>query len=269
MNYARSVTRIFATAVAVCALVATPASATHSWKNYHWARTANPFALGLGDNVDPSWDGFLKDSELDWGKGWPNPLTTSPVTPVIVQGGTRPKNCKATSGRVEVCNAAYGRNGWLGLAQIWTSGDHIVQGVSKLNDTYFNMTAYNSPEWRRSVMCQEIGHTFGLGHNDEDFNTVMNTCMDYANDPTNNQHPNHHDFEQLNLIYGHGDSTTTVGSLSSSSGRGAGGEAGNTPADWGRAVAFTRDGRGRIFERDLGNGLRLTTFVTWVRRGRE
>ena len=26
----------------------------HAWKNYHWARTTNPFTLELGDNVTES-----------------------------------------------------------------------------------------------------------------------------------------------------------------------------------------------------------------------
>jgi hypothetical protein len=40
-------------------------------------------------------------------------------------------------------------------------------------------------------MCQEVGHTFGLDHQDENFNnTNLGTCMDYTNDPSTNQHPN-------------------------------------------------------------------------------
>ena len=47
---------------------------------------------------------------------------------------------------MEVCNATYGNTGWLGVAQIWTSGSHIVQDTGKLNDTYFNTAKYNKPE---------------------------------------------------------------------------------------------------------------------------
>jgi len=31
--------------------MASTASATHSWGGYHWARTANPFTIKLGNNV--------------------------------------------------------------------------------------------------------------------------------------------------------------------------------------------------------------------------
>lgn len=34
------------------------------------------------------------------------------------------------------------------------------------------------------VTCQEVGHTFGLDHRDENFdNGNLGTCMDYTNDP--------------------------------------------------------------------------------------
>jgi len=35
----------------------------------------------------------------------------------IVAGGTTARRCRATIGRVEVCNAAYGNNGWLGVGK--------------------------------------------------------------------------------------------------------------------------------------------------------
>ncbi|MBI1895150.1 MAG: hypothetical protein HYS04_01245, partial [Acidobacteria bacterium] len=50
------------------------------------------------------------------------------------------------------------------------------------------------------------------GHQDEDFNNPnLGTCMDYTSNPSSNQHPNQHDYDQLELIYAHLDSTTTVG----------------------------------------------------------
>ena len=50
------------------------------------------------------------------------------------------------------------------------------------------------------VMCQEVGHDFGLDHQDENFNNPnLGTCMDYTNDPSTNQHPNAHDYEELDI----------------------------------------------------------------------
>jgi hypothetical protein len=233
--------------------MAIPASATHSWNNYHWARTTASFTLTLGDNVGPAWDFYLQQASTDW--------TDSGVLDTIVRAGTvAPKKCRPTSGMVQVCNSAYGRNGWLGIAQIWISGSHITQGTVKLNDTYFSMAAYNKPEWRALVMCQEIGHTFGLDHQDENFdNANLGTCMDYTSKPLgppNNEHPNDHDDEELAIIYKHLDNKSTVApSLVASA----------APADdWGRAIRFTREGKGRVFVNDLGPNQQVVTFVTWA-----
>ncbi len=227
-----------------------PASATHSWNGYHWARTANPFTVALGDNVGPAWDFYLRQASTDW--------TNSGVLDTVVRAGTvEPRKCRPTAGMVQVCNASYGRNGWLGIAQIWVTGSHITQGTVKLNDSYFSLAAYNKPEWRALVACQEIGHTFGLDHQDENnSNANLGTCMDYSSKPLgppDNEHPNTHDYDELAIIYGHLDSTSTITpSLVASS-----------PAadDWGRAIRFTREGKGRVYVKDLGPGRQLVTFV--------
>ena len=242
----------------VAATVAGPAGANHSWNNYHWARTINPFELKLGDNVSSAWASYLVTTSTDWSAS--DVLDTTKVT-----GGANPKNCRPTAGRVEVCSSSYGNNGWLGLAQIWISGSHITQGAVKVNDYYFNTAKYNAPAWRNLVMCQEVGHTLGLGHNDEDFeNTPTGTCMDYSNDPQPNQHPNAHDYAQLKTIYAHLDSTTTVGTLATSA-RQDGAGAGNSQAEWGQAIRYDGDGRPSLFVRELGNDQRVFTFVTWTR----
>lgn len=241
------------TLVLVLSLLAMPVLADHAWGNYHWARTSNPFTLRLGDNVSGPWDAALGESVTDWSKSSVLDLT-------VVPGGTTPKRCRPTTGRVEVCNAAYGRNGWLGIAQVWLSGQHITQGVAKMNDTYFSLSPYNSSVWRNHVMCQEIGHTFGLDHQDES-GASLGTCMDYATDPSNSQHPNQHDYQQLELIYEHLDSTSTV----------AAAPAGflhaelHSRAEWGRLLRASTDGSAAVYARDFGNGYQVVTFVIWAR----
>jgi len=251
------VSRRLAAAVAALALVVgLPAavSANHSWGSYHWARTANPFTLKVGDNVGPAWDGILNTTISDWTQS-----TVLNLTKVTGQGGTR-KKCNPTVGRVEVCNNTYGNNGWLGVAQIWASGSHITQGTVRLNDTYFNTSTYNTTAWRNLVSCQEVGHTLGLDHQDENFNNAnLNTCMDYTNNPSTNQHPNQHDYDQLVTIYSHLDSTTTVGAAAPS---GAANGAWNS--EFGREVARSGDGRASVFVRDLGAGQRIITHVYWA-----
>ncbi len=232
------------------------AEANHSWGPYHWARTSNPFTLQLGDNVSTAWDSYLGTASTDWS-------ASTVLDTTIVAGAANPKNCRPTAGHVQVCNSNYGNNGWLGIAQIWTNGDHITQGVVKLNDTYFNTARYNTPAWRNFVMCQEVGHTFGLNHQDEDFNNAnLNTCMDYTSDPSTNQHPNAHDYEQLATIYAHPDSTTTVGSAKVLPAPATGDL--NSPNEWGKLVSKSANGKAATFERDLGNSQKVLTHVYYA-----
>ena len=123
--------------------------------------------------------------------------------------------------------------------------------------------SYNTPAWRNLVMCQEVGHTFGLGHQDEDFaNPNLNTCMDYSNSPESNQHPNAHDYEQLASIYTHLDSTTTVASTPATSPSAGAGDVAD--AAWGRLMQVTNNGHGAWYERDLGSGDVVLTHVFWA-----
>jgi len=182
-------------AFASVALVGT-ALASHAWGSYHWSRTADEVTLNVADNVSSTWDDHLDTAIGDW--------STSSVLALTEVTGTNGSTCSPTSGRVEVCNGAYGNTGWLGIAQIWVKRSHITQATTKVNDTYFNSPPYYTPAWRQMVMCQEIGHDFGLDHQDEDFdNENLGTCMDYTDDPSSNQHPNQHDYDQLASIYAH------------------------------------------------------------------
>ena len=245
------------------ALTASSSSADHAWGNYHWARTANPFTLLTGDNVDAKWDAYLDEAISDWSAS--QKLNLQKVT-----GGTKPRNCRATAGRIEACNATYGFNGWLGIAQIWASGNHITQAITKLNDSYFNTATYNTPAWRRLVTCQEIAHDFGLDHQDETFdNANLGSCIDYTSDPDgppSNEHPNAHDFEMIDTIYAHLDSTTTVGALTAPHAAQAAIEqgGGDSPAAWGRLVRSSRNGRVQVYERDLGANNKVITHVFWA-----
>jgi hypothetical protein len=159
------------------------------------------------------------------------------------------------------------------VAQIWVSRRHIVQGTTKVNDTYFNTAKYNTKAWRNLVMCQEVGHTLGLDHQDEIFNnTNLGTCMDYTNDPSglagtngplSNEHPNQHDYAQLATIYTHLDNKTTVSSTSAASTMPPAANQGNlnSRAEWGRKIHESPNGQLELYERDFGGGKKMFTFV--------
>ncbi len=236
-------------------------SASNWWGGYHWARVGNPFTLKLGDNVSSAWDAYLGVASFDWS-------LSSVLDTTIVAGTTTPRRCRPASGRVEICNHTYGNNGWLGVAQIWVnSSSHITQGTVKLNDTYFNTATYNTPGWRHLVMCQEIGHTFGLDHQDENSgNTNLGTCMDYTNNPygpPSNEHPNQHDYDQLEIIYAHLDSSTTVGQAVQSPAAATNNRR-DGHAQWGELIRSTNNGRTGLYKLNLGDGHKVFTFVVWA-----
>lgn len=256
--------------------------ASHSWGGYHWARTANPFTLKLGNNTSGLWSAMLTTASSDWSQS--SVLDTS-----VVAGGANPRNCRPTNGQDQICNANYGNTGWLGVAQIWiTSGSHIYQGTVKNNDYYFGSSSYqyNNTAEMQHVICQEIGHTFGLDHQSTD-GTSLNTCMDYYHNTsasdTKSTHPNAGDYDELLCIYdpasngktltsgphtclgtGHLDSSSTV-STTTARIHGVSGiiDDFNSPSAWGTLVRS--DGRESLFANDLGAGNKLFTFVTWAK----
>jgi hypothetical protein len=229
------------------------AGASHSWGNYHWARTSNPFTIKVIDSMSSSWDDNLNTAISDWDQ--------SSVMNVVKEAGsdtsrTR-KQCRPVSGKVRACNANYGNNGWLGLAQIWISGSHITQGTAKMNDSYLASSSYSETN-RQHVICQEIGHDWGLDHQDES-GADLNTCMDYSN-ALDNPHPNNHDYQQLETIYAHLDSTTTIASAPP----GFANADVHAQENWGTKVHESANGRSAIFVRDFGNGNQIFTFVFWA-----
>lgn len=262
-------TRLLCTACLAVLVCGTVVSGDNTWGNYHWPRAKNPGTVVLGDNVDARWDTWLGQASSDWsGSSW----MFTPIGSGLAKG-----NCKPPEGRVEVCNSNYGFNGWLGLAQIWVSGDHIISGAVKLNDSYHDLPPYNQNGWRDLVMCQEVGHTLGLDHRDEDFeNGNLGTCMDYTDNPDgppSNRQPDAHDYSTLDALYSHMDG-----------GGGGGGDckgpawkcSGGMPpppafemdlpsiGQWGRLIANSRDGGQSLFMQDFGNGHRVFTHVTWA-----
>lgn len=202
----RTVRQVLVAVLAVAmVMVASPASANHSWGRYHWGRSANPFDVPVVDSLSSAaWGSILglvanDPTANDW--------TDSAVLDTPVSAGTASSSCSPILGNVRVCNDAYGSNGWLGIAQIWiyTGSSHIAQGTVKVNDYYFNTSAYNDSNAKRHVMCQEVGHTLGLDHQHLSDVGGGVTCMNDTaglKDPAYVA-PNQHDYDQLAKIYCH------------------------------------------------------------------
>jgi hypothetical protein len=252
--------------VLIFALAAFPASvdASHSWGSYHWARSGNPKTISVIDSMTTSWDDNLNIAISDW--------NSSSVLNVVRESGSTTastrRRCSPVAGKVRACNSTYGNNGWLGVAQIWASGSHITQGTAKMNDTYLASSSYSETA-RQHVICQEIGHVWGLDHQDES-GADLNTCMDYSN-ALDNPHPNAHDYQQLETIYSHLDGGALAPDADILGSEGLG----KAPPDfanadvtavenWGALVSQSADGRSALFVRDFGKGYQIFTFVFWA-----
>ena len=241
--------------------VATVSFADHSWGGYHWARTSNPFTLKVGNNVSSAWDPYLDEAIADWNASGVLHLSK-------VAGGTQTSSVQANGG----ANGGLQRALWqYRVARHRADLDQwhrtSPRRTTKLNDTYFNTSTYNKPAWRRLVTCQEIAHDFGLDHQDEDFdNPNLGTCMDYTSNPESaNQHPNQHDYDELEAIYAHLDSTSTIGaSLPKNMPPAMGQIDFDTPGQWGKLVRSSANGRVEVFEQDFGRGHKVVTHVFWA-----
>jgi hypothetical protein len=291
---------IWLAAATAAALVSSPAAATQ-WGSYHWANNGQGITLQIQHNFKngADWQQWYGQAVADWG------LTSKSNITLHDNGGysgTSTKKCDPIGGQLLVCSDAYGQRGWLGVAQIWASGDHITQATTKLNDSYFGSgSPYNTDGYRDLVACQEIGHDFGLDHQDETFdNPNIGTCMDYTNNPDGppaNRQPNGcndstvcptYDYNTLtsDAMYGpgHNDSGGSSGGGNCNPHKpGCTGaqtdaftfrEVGKSPSinaapasstSWGVATGYDHSGRPDTFLLDLGNGHTKLTHVFWAK----
>ena len=282
-------------AAAAVTMLAAPAGATQ-WGSYHWPNNGTGVSLNIHHTFRTAadWSTWYGAAVGDWGTTSKTNITLSDRG---AWTGTSSSKCDPIAGEILVCSDAYGYRGWLGIATIWASGDHITQATTKLNDSYFSSASYNTPGWRDLVACQEIGHDFGLDHQDETFdNYNLGTCMDYTN-ATDGGFLNGFDYGPANRSPNGGDyasltSDAMYGSGHNDGGGGGGGKPCNPRSpkcnggqdaftfrevgkpvgtaavvdsgQWGQAIGFDRQGRPDRFLLDLGNGHQKLTHVFWA-----
>jgi hypothetical protein len=245
------------------------AEAHHSWNGYHWntdSRQTIKYPLRVGDNVSASWDAILAVASADWNK--------SVIKNKVVPGSTN-TNCDPVAGKTEVCSGLYGETGWLGLTQLWLSADgqnHITQATVRVNDTYLGQAPFNANAWKTQTLCHEMGHAYGLDHQDNTFENVnLGSCLDLTNDPDgsllsqlNNTHPNQHDYDVIKAVYNHKHTTTkpprgTTNALTNDTASLL------LESEWGEAVGDDKHaGKKSKFVKELSDGTKIVTHVRWV-----
>ena len=257
--------------MATYALVPTPTAASHVWGPYHWRRTSSAIKIvKVRRRHSAAWITRYNTAINDWKKS-----SLTKIRAAAGLTGSASAACAMVTGEIVSCDAKYGNTGWLGLATINISGAHITRGNSKVNNTYFNQAAFNTVAWRQAVICQEIGHNFGLGHVNEVFNNKnTGSCMDYTNDPDggpggasstdpDNMNPNSHDYALINSRHNHIGfivPQTTVMPQAMAAYNPV------TADQLGGLVWSSKDGRLTRHEVDFGHGYKAATWVMWANK---
>lgn len=173
--------RKFVVLIATVALLfqAGTALATNQWGNNHWA--SDNLTMTVSDS---GFDGGATSAMLDQ---W----SVENLAPDFIGEGK--------DGQI-VVKTGKGKL-WLGRAQIWVDGSgHITKGQVKINTTLLAQLGYG-PAATTHVLCQELGHVFGLAHEYEN-GSCMNDDTDFLGDYPS---PSNHDLDLLNTIYNHTD----------------------------------------------------------------
>ena len=79
--------------------------------------------------------------------------------------------------------------------------------------------------------------------------------------------PNQHDFDELNIIYSHLDSSTTIAALTAMFAPAS--DVSDDPNSWGQLKSQTANGRSSTYERFNADGSRTITHVIWTEEAAE
>lgn len=197
------------------------------WKSSGTIREVQTNRTFSNDARGDQWNSWFFGTLSDWSL-----MRLSPRGGV--DSNTDRYNCPIGYTGIRVCNyfdyAGLGNNGnaYAGLAEflvVYSTG-HISRGRVRLDDRYSGIAwsgyCYAPPtnalvpclDYAHAVLCQELGHEYGLDH------IGGGTCMGngYFADSAGVYHPNATDYDHLNgTLYAHWDSGSSVAATSASS----------------------------------------------------
>ena len=170
----------------------------HFWENFKWRKTTENLVVSVGDchttsNID--WSNMLADVVYHWNH---IPEKQDGTGKIYIPTNLTFVKTACEGAMIKSFNDDYGDNDWYGLNEIViTNDDYIIRSISKVNLHY----SLNTRQWQQ-VLCHEIGHGVGIGHQSED-GSDLDTCMDY-DIYNSNRYPNKHDVDILDVLYGNG-----------------------------------------------------------------
>jgi hypothetical protein len=170
----------------------------------HWSKPSDDERkIIIRDSVENSnsYDTKLGNVISDWGSSSKFKF----VRQSAETDSTTRLNCPMPTnyGRVRVCNHSNYTFSFAGLANVrYNDQGHIQRGRVRVKNSV-------SESEKRPLLCQELGHTLGLGHR-----STTASCM-HQNASAAAASPDQHDYEQLgNQTHSHSGESDTGGTLS-------------------------------------------------------
>lgn len=165
----------------------------------HWPGSTKPREISYINNLSPMYSKWLPKAIASWNLAGEGAIH-------LQEGGNAPIQITVTSGN-------FGATGWVGVVTT-TNSEIMTFAPMKVNDYYLRCMSYlNTDSQRLFVVIHELGHTFGMEHNNENFSDA-NKCdpMDYTGDTDgsisgqcSNLYPNKDSSEKIKAKYANTD----------------------------------------------------------------